>query len=332
MRGIGDAFPRLLQFLAPLPSWHAPCSPIVAPSGTAPLEVTNVEYWMPTFNAADRSLDQYIAEINRHPLLTREQEVALACEFQRKQDEKALSRLVISNLRFVVKTAHQYRGYGLRLLDLVQEGNMGLMVAVKKFDPAKGYRLVSYAVWWIRAYIQSFIMRAWSLVKVGTTQAQRKLFFRLRSERDRADRAAGPGGRALAADIAAHLGVKERDVTDMEMRLGERDFSLDAKVIEGGRSAHIDRLASDEPGQAEVAEKGELKAQLRCAVEATREQLNLKERYIIDHRILCDEPPTLQQIGEQLHISRERVRQIESNVIRKIRVAMGAEVVAARAA
>jgi RNA polymerase sigma-32 factor len=277
---------------------------------------------MTAFSNTDRSLDRYVAEINRYPLLTREQEVELAERYRRDTDEDAAHRLVVCNLRFVVKTAHEYRGYGLKLLDLIQEGNIGLMIAVKKFDPSKGYRLVSYAVWWIRAYIQSFIMRAWSLVKVGTTQAQRKLFFRLRSERERADRAAGPGERATARQIADHLQVGESDVNDMEMRLGERDFSLDAKVVEGGRSCHLDLLAAGGENQEETYSSEELRGLLRIKVRETMGQLNDKERYVIENRIMRDEPPTLQEIGQHLKISRERVRQIEGNIIRKIRTAL----------
>lgn len=287
---------------------------------------------MTSFATSDRSLDQYVAEINRYPLLSREDEAALAVTFQQTQSEQALQRLVVCNLRFVVKTAHEYRGYGLKLLDLIQEGNMGLLIAVRKFDASKGYRLVSYAVWWIRAYIQSFIMRAWSLVKVGTTQAQRKLFFRLRSERERADRRAGPGMRATAAEIAEHLQVHEHEVTDMEMRLGERDFSLDVKVVEGGRNAHIDLLASNADSQEEQLSDGEMKSLLRKTVAATMEHLNEKERYVIEKRIMAEDPPTLQEIGAKLHISRERVRQIEGNIIRKIRAAMCQDPAAARAA
>jgi len=279
---------------------------------------------MTAFASSDRSLDRYVADINRYPLLSRDEEMELARQYQATGSQALANRLVVSNLRFVVKTAHEYRGYGLKLLDLVQEGNIGLMIAVKKFDPAKGYRLVSYAVWWIRAYIQSFIMRAWSLVKVGTTQAQRKLFFRLRSERERADRAAGPGERALASEIAEHLRVSESDVVDMEMRLGERDFSLDAKVVEGGRSSHLDLLASNADSQEEACSNEELKELLRSKVQETMGVLNDKERYVIENRIMCDEPPTLQQIGQHLKISRERVRQIEGNIIRKIRSAIAA--------
>jgi RNA polymerase sigma-32 factor len=279
---------------------------------------------------SERSLDRYVSEINKYPLLTREEEILLAKCYCESGSQDAAHKLMVANLRFVVKTAHQYRGYGLKILDLVQEGNMGLMIAVKKFDPSRGYRLVSYAVWWIRAYIQSFIMRAWSQVKVGTTQAQRKLFFRVRSERQRADRAAGPGEHATPQQIGARLNVSALEVANMEARLGERDFSLDAQVVEGGRSCHVDMLASSGDSQEELYAGAELRQLLRCKVNETMESLNPKERYVITHRILQDEPPTLQEIGKKLHISRERVRQIEGNVIRKIGHAMQQPGAAAR--
>ena len=154
-----------------------------------------------------QTIDRYVSEINRYKLLTREGEMELALRYRDASDLQAAHKLVVSNLRFVVKIAHEYRGYGFKLLDLIQEGNIGLMMAVKKFDPSKGYRLISYAVWWIRAYIQNFIIRSWSLVKLGTTQAQRKLFFKLRSERERADRAAGPGSTASTTELAQRLDV-----------------------------------------------------------------------------------------------------------------------------
>src|SRR5262245_39119569 len=163
---------------------------------------------------SNQTIDRFVSEINRYSLLTREQEMALALRYRDGGELEAAHHLVVSNLRFVVKIAHEYRGYGFKLLDLIQEGNIGLMMAVKKFDPSKGYRLISYAVWWIRAYIQNFIIRSWSLVKLGTTQAQRKLFFKLRSERERADRAAGPGSQASTSDLAKRLDVGESDVLD----------------------------------------------------------------------------------------------------------------------
>ncbi|MEC8051351.1 MAG: sigma-70 family RNA polymerase sigma factor, partial [Myxococcota bacterium] len=169
--------------------------------------------------------------ISRHPVLTREQEVELAVEYRDTNCPRAADKLVVSNLRFVVKVAHEYRGYGFPLLDLVQEGNIGLMKAVEKFEPAKGYRLISYAVWWIRAYIQNYIMKSWSLVKMGTTQAQRKLFFKLRSEREKVESEMEGDGRASADDLAARLKVNVSDINDMEARLSARDFSLDCEIV-----------------------------------------------------------------------------------------------------
>jgi RNA polymerase sigma-32 factor len=268
----------------------------------------------------NESVDRYVAEINRYKLLTREQEVELAEKYRKGGDLKAAHQLVVANLRFVVKVSHEYRGYGLKLLDLVQEGNIGLMMAVKKFDPAKGYRLISYAVWWIRAYIQNFIIRSWSLVKLGTTQAQRKLFFRLRSEREKADRDAGSGELASTKDLARRLSVAEGEVLDMEMRMSAHDFSLDSELEEGGRQTHLDMLA--EAGASSQEEQvGELEERhvVRGKVREAMQTLNEKERFIVENRLMADEPKTLQEIGARFRISRERARQIESNVIRKIK-------------
>jgi len=270
---------------------------------------------------ANQSIDQYVSEINRYKLLTREEETELAVRYVENGELSAAHKLVVSNLRFVVKIAHEYRGYGLKLLDLVQEGNIGLMMAVKKFDPSKGYRLISYAVWWIRAYIQNFIIRSWSLVKLGTTQAQRKLFFKLRSERDKADREAGPGETATARSLAKRLKVAEGEVNDMEMRLAARDFSLDAELEPGARQSHLDLLADDKaPSQEEELAKLEERRLVRGKVHQAMGSLNEKERYIVENRLMTDEPKTLQEIGQHFSISRERARQIEGNVIRKIRM------------
>ncbi|MEK7704574.1 MAG: RNA polymerase sigma factor RpoH [Myxococcota bacterium] len=272
--------------------------------------------------AAEQSIDRYISEINRYPLLSREQEFALATRYRQTGEVEAAHKLVVSNLRFVVKISHEYRGYGLKLLDLIQEGNIGLMLAVKKFEPEKGYRLISYAVWWIRAYIQNFIIRSWSLVKLGTTQAQRRLFFKLRSEREKADRAAGDGRIALVSDLATRLSVNEREIQDMEQRLASRDFSLDAELDEGARQSHLDLLADDTSDQESRYAEAEERHLLRGRVLEAMEHLNVKERYVVENRLMAEDPQTLHEIGEHFHISRERARQIEGNVLRKIRAAL----------
>lgn len=280
----------------------------------------------------DTAMDRYVAEINRYPILTRQQEVELAKKFNREENLDAAHQLVVSNLRFVVKIAHEYRGYGLKLLDLVQEGNIGLMMAVKKFDPDKGYRLISYAVWWIRAYIQNFVMRSWSLVKLGTTQAQRKLFFKLRSERERAEREAADGTGASSRHLAQRLSVDESEIIDMEMRLSSRDFSLDAELQDGAKQTHVDLLPAHNVDQEEAYSAYEQRSILRDKVDEAMQTLNAKERYIVENRLMAEDPKTLQEIGQHFSISRERARQIEGNVIRKIRTALmgsGLEPVAA---
>lgn len=268
------------------------------------------------------SVDRYVQEINRYALLTREEEVALAERYRATGDLKIAHQLVVANLRFVVKISHEYRGYGLKLLDLIQEGNIGLMMAVKKFDPRKGYRLISYAVWWIRAYIQNFVIRSWSLVKLGTTQAQRKLFFRLRSERERADRDAGPGELASTKNLAKRLKVVEADVLDMEGRMAAHDFSLDTELESGGRQTHLDMVADAQvTSQEEALGEHEERHVVRTRVRQAMTTLNEKERFIVENRLMTDEPRTLQEIGARFRISRERARQIEGNVLRKIKTA-----------
>lgn len=274
--------------------------------------------------AKDGSLDQYISEVNRHTLLTRDEEHALATRYQAHRDPADYQRLVVCNLRFVVKIAHQYRGYDLRLLDLIQEGNLGLMMAAQKFEPSRGYRFISYAVWWVRAYMQNHVMRSWSLVKVGTTQAQRKLFFKLKGAEERAIEAARHGDPVTLQELAETLGVAPHEVESMQGRMAARDFSLDAPRHTGrsstGSSSWGDHVADD--SAAGDVEATVLDAQERAAVReethVAMQQLNPKEQYILTHRLMCDTPKTLQEIGERFSISRERARQIESNVKRKL--------------
>src|SRR5512140_3796413 len=190
--------------------------------------------------SAASSLELYLSEINQFPLLTVEEEQSLARTYRRKGDTRAAHRLVTANLRFVVKVAYEYRSYGFKMADLIQEGNIGLMKAVQKFDPYKGYRLISYAVWWIRAYIQNYIIKSWSLVKIGTTQAQRKLFFKLSQARKRLENLSET--RPEFAEIAETLGVRPEDIKEMDIRMSSRDLSLDAQVTEDGESTHMDYL------------------------------------------------------------------------------------------
>jgi RNA polymerase sigma-32 factor len=263
-------------------------------------------------------LDRYVAEVSRHPVLSREAELDLARRWRDQQDVTAAHELVVANLRFVVKVAWEYRGYGLKLLDLVQEGNIGLMRAVKKFDPDRGYRLISYAVWWIRAQIHEFIMRSWSLVKLGSGRLKRKLFFKLRSARSRMEQD-GVGAAVSSKDIAAQLDVPSDIVSEMELRMAGRDFSLDAPIEGHEDVAHIDALAGHGPDADETIDRARDVKLLRGVIAEARSELDDKERDILEHRLLTDEPETLADIGRRHGVSRERARQIESKLLDKLR-------------
>jgi len=266
------------------------------------------------------TLDRYMAEINRFAILTAEEEFRLAVELKKFNDMEAAEKLVVSNLRFVVKIAHEYRSYGIKLADLIQEGNIGLMHAVKKFDPYKGYRLISYAVWWIRAYIQNYIIKSWSLVKIGTTQAQRKLFFKLSQARRRLEGLSAK--RPEFAEIAETLGVRPGEIEDMEMRMSNRDLSLDAGVGEDGDSTHMDHLTYDgEDQEAAFIRKEEMEL-VQKNIAGALTGLNEKETFIIRNRVMADNPLTLQEIGNRYHITRERARQIEKQALRKLALAI----------
>jgi RNA polymerase sigma-32 factor len=268
----------------------------------------------------DLTVTRYVSEINRYPILSREQERELALLHQAGNVE-AGQRLIVANLRFVVKIAHEYGGYGLRLADLIQEGNTGLILAAQKFEIERGYRFISYAVWWIRAYIQSYVLRSWSLVKIGTTQAQRKLFFRLRAEREKAEHA----GQDFSSEaLAKTLDVSINEVNDMHGRLSAHDFSLDVELKEGAKQTHLDLLPSEFVDQEEALARQEIHQLLRGKIFELMRTFNEKERYIVMHRLMHDEPKTLQEIGGHFKISRERARQIEGHVIGKIRNAMQA--------
>ena len=266
------------------------------------------------------TLDLYMAEIQKFNILDPEEEFKLAVRFKKYGDMEAAEQLVTSNLRFVVKIAHEYKNYRVRLLDLIQEGNIGLMHAVKKFDPYKGYRLISYAVWWIRAYMQNYIIRSWSLVKIGTTQAQRKLFFKLNQVKRNLEQLSVENPEFREA--AELLNVKESEVIEMDQRISNRDVSLDASLNDDGESLFIDQLVDDGIDQEELLIKEEQRALVKKNIAGALAKLNERESYIIRHRIMVDEPKTLQEIGDTFNITRERARQIEKEALKKMRLAL----------
>ena len=271
------------------------------------------------------SLSSYLTEINRFPLISPEEEHRLAIRFRDESDVEAAHALVTANLRFVVKIAYEYSSYGMRMSDLIQEGNIGLMTAVKKFDPDKGYRLISYAVWWIRAMIQSFILKSWSLVKIGTTQAQRKLFYKLSQTKRALARFLSSDQESLSDSsreiVAKTLHVTGQDVEEMEARLSGRDASLDAPLSENGQATALDLLASSNNQENEVS-RAEEQVQMSDQIRQAMTLLNDKERYIVEKRLMDDDPLTLQEIGDHYKISRERARQLEERAKNKIRLAL----------
>ena len=261
-------------------------------------------------SATPGSLSLYLSEINRYSLLKVEEEQKLARRFA-KGDFQAGHSLVTANLRFVVKVAYEYRSYGIRMSDLIQEGNIGLMKAVQKFDADKGIRLISYAVWWIRAYIQNYILKSWSLVKLGTTQAQRKLFFSLARTRRELEKYNATDTAIPVEEIAKRLRVKPTEVREMEQRMGGRDLSLDAPMGEDGSSTHVDFVASAAPGQDEEAADKEEAGMINARVRTALTRLDPRERFIIEQRVMNERPMTLKELGEHFGFSRERARQLE---------------------
>ncbi|HZA49253.1 MAG TPA: RNA polymerase sigma factor RpoH [Myxococcaceae bacterium] len=276
---------------------------------------------VPSDSSSAGSLPMYLSEINRYPLLTAEEEQALARRYQ-KGDLQAGHRLVTANLRFVVKVSYEYRSYGIRMADLIQEGNIGLMKAVQKFDPDKGIRLISYAVWWIRAYIQNYILKSWSLVKLGTTQAQRKLFFSLARTRRELEKLNGSADGTLAnvEEIARRLHVKPSEVREMEQRMGGRDLSLDAPMGDDGGNTHVDFVVSEGIAQDdEVADKEEAGI-VSTRVQTALRRLDPRERFIIEQRVMNERPMTLKELGEHFGFSRERARQLEIRAKEKLKM------------
>jgi RNA polymerase sigma-32 factor len=255
-------------------------------------------------------LQRYLNEIGRVDLLTAEEEHDLAVEYVDSQDSEFAYKLVTANLRLVVKIALELRSYYQNLLDLIQEGNIGLMQAVKRFDPYKGVRLPTYAQYWIRAYILKFILENFSLVKIGTTQAQRKLFFRLNKERDRLLKEGFVPDSKL---LAERIDVSEKDVTEMEKRMAGPEAGLEATHPATGRSL-MDVLDGGETNPEEQVAYQELKDKVRTAMEAFRENLADREQAIWDARIAAEKPRTFQELGEEYGITRQRVQQVEQRL------------------
>jgi len=272
----------------------------------------------------EASLNRYLAEIKKFPILAPEQEYMLAKRFQEHGDPDAAAQLVTSHLRLVAKIAMGYRGYGLPVSELISEGNIGLMQGVKKFEPDRGFRLATYAMWWIRASIQEFILRSWSLVKMGTTAAQKKLFFNLRRMKAKLDAFEdGDLKPEHLAKIATDLGVTEAEVTSMNRRMAMGgDTSLNVSVREDGEGQWQDWLQDDAPLQdTVVAEEQEADVRHGMLVEAM-DDLNDRERHILTERRLTDDPKTLEELSQVYGVSRERVRQIEVRAFEKLQKAM----------
>ena len=266
-------------------------------------------------------LDRYMAQIGKYPVLSREPETDLAKRWRDTGDVQAAHALVTANLRFVVKIANEYRGYGARILDLVQEGSIGLMLAVKKFDPDKGYRLITYAVFWIRSYIHSFLMGTARMIKIGTTRAHRKLFFKLRALKGKLS-AEGMTGRDQQLDIASErFEVSRNEVEEMDRHLSGRDASLDAPVVQTGTSL-IELMPANQENQEDMIARLEMEAHRGAMIESALTDLNERERDIVRKRHLTDEPVQLKDLGAQMGITKQRVAQIERRALEKLKKAL----------
>ena len=284
---------------------------------------SNVPATIPALGG-EASLNRYLAEIKKFPILAPEQEYMLAKRFEEHGDTDAAAQLVTSHLRLVAKIAMGYRGYGLPVSELISEGNIGLMQGVKKFEADRGFRLATYAMWWIRASIQEFILRSWSLVKMGTTAAQKKLFFNLRRMKAKLD--AFEDGDLKPEDlakIAKDLGVTEEEVTSMNRRMAMGgDTSLNVPMREDGEGQWQDWLADDAPLQDSVVAEAQEADVRHSMLVSAMDDLNEREKHILTERRLTDDPKTLEELSQVYGVSRERVRQIEVRAFEKLQKAM----------
>jgi RNA polymerase sigma-32 factor len=278
---------------------------------------------LPVVISPEGSLSRYLQEIRKFPMLTQDEEYMLANSWQEHGDTDAAHKLVTSHLRLVAKIAMGYRGYGLPLGELISEGNVGMMQAVKKFDPEKGFRLATYAMWWIRASIQEYVLRSWSLVKMGTTAAQKKLFFNLRRIKGQIEAIDdGDLHPDHVTEIAERLGVPEQEVVNMNRRLGGQDSSLNAPLKSDSETDWQDMLVDDDIDQeAQLAEQSEMDLRRELLMDAMQ-GLNEREQHILTERRLKDSATTLEELSQTYDISRERVRQIEARAFEKLQKAM----------
>ena len=280
---------------------------------------------LPSLSSSKDSLHLYLREVSRFPMLKPDEEFDLARRVQKTGDSDAAFRLVSSHLRLVVKIAMDFqRRWMQNVLDLIQEGNVGLMRAVNKFDPDKGIKFSYYAAFWIRAYILKFIMDNWRMVKIGTTQAQRKLFYNLNRERQKL---IAEGFDPDAATLAERLGVGEDQIVEMQQRLDASDMSLDATVgDESGSATRMDFLTALGPGIEESLAGMEIAELLQSKIRDILPSLSEKEAYILEHRLLTDDPVTLREIGERYNVTRERVRQLEARLLQKLKTHLSTDI------
>jgi RNA polymerase sigma-32 factor len=267
-------------------------------------------------DAQSSPIGGYLQRIDQFPLLTPEEERTLALRWKAHKDPAAAQRLVLANLRFVVKIAFEYRPYGVRLLDLIQEGNLGLLVAVDRFDPDRNVRLTTYAVWWIRAYIQEYIRRSWSLVRFGTTRAEQRCFYQLRRERQKLERS---GEKADPSDLARALGVTPGELERIEARITRRDLSLDDPAYLDADETRGERLADGGLSPEATVAASEAGRRARAGIWRALEALDQRERTIIERRYLRAKSATLRELGAAFGISGERVRQLEARAKAKMR-------------
>ncbi len=272
----------------------------------------------------EQSLNRYLAEIKKFPVLTAEQEYMLAKRYAEHQDPEAAKQLVTSHLRLVAKIAMGYRGYGLPVSELISEGNIGLMQGVKKFEPDRGFRLATYAMWWIKASMQEFILRSWSLVKMGTTAAQKKLFFNLRRMKKNLDAYEDSDLHPdQVTKIATDLGVSEVEVVNMNRRMMMGgDASLNVSFNDEGEGQWQDLLEDNGPLQDQIVEEAQEAGNRHSLLLEAMDSLNDRERHILTQRRLIDDPQTLEQLSQEYGVSRERVRQIEVRAFEKLQKAM----------